>query len=481
MHWRYRWGAPSVARVTTTLPTSTHLTPSTSTSSSSSSSSERAATPRAAAPSARGTGERRLAASLWCAGLATFALLYAPQGLLTEVSASLAVSPSRAALLVSGATLGLAASVLPWAWVSDRVGRPEAMRLAAVASAVLAVLVPWLPTFELLVVGRVVQGAALGGIPALAIALVHDSAAPGRAAALAGSYVAATSVGGLAGRLLSVPVAEHLGWRLGLVAVGACLTALMALLVVLLPHGVEHKARRAAARRGAAGLPGPVRSGGHLRAHLRDGTLVSLFCIGGLLVGGLAAVFNYLPFRLEAQPYGLAPTVVSLVFLTYLAGTVGSRLAGALTDRWGPRVVLALACVLMGVGALVTLARPLVVVVLGVTVLTTGLFVGHAVAASRVGARATTGRAQATALYTVVYYAGASLFGWLAGHAWDARGWPAVVALVVTLAAVALLLAVRPQAGRRGRRSPGTPVVVHPVAGGRLVVDRPLAQLSGTA
>ena len=441
---------PSVARVTTTLPNSTGISDRTNLPTGTDLESGAGPAPGRATPPHAVLGERRLAAALWCAGLATFALLYAPQGLLTDVSASLAVSPSRAALLVSGATLGLAASVLPWAWLSDRIGRPEAMRAAAIVSAVLAVLVPWLPTFELLVVGRFVQGAALGGIPALAIALVHDCALPTRAAALAGSYVAATSVGGLAGRLLSVPVAQHLGWRMGLVAVGACLTALMVLLVLLLPRVREHRAR-AAARLAAAARAEPTGSGAHLRAHLRDGTLVSLFCIGGLLVGGLAAVFNYLPFRLEAQPYGLAPTVVSLVFLTYLAGTVGSRLAGALSDRWSPRVVLVLACALMGAGALVTLARPLVVVVLGVTVLTTGLFVGHAVAASRVGARATTGRAQATALYTVVYYAGASLFGWLAGHAWDASGWPAVVTLVVVLAATALLLAAVPHEPRPPR------------------------------
>lgn len=415
MHWRYQSRAPSVGRVTTTTSRPTAPAP------------VRTPPPR--------VGERRLTAALWCAGLGTFALLYAPQGLLTDVSASLAVSPSRAALLVSGATLGLAASVIPWAWLSDRIGRPEAMRVAAVASAVLAVVVPWLPGFELLVAGRFVQGAALGGIPALAIALVHDWSLPARAGALAGSYVAATSVGGLVGRLVSVPVAQQLGWRLGLVAVGACLTAVMALLVVLLPPGTARGQRQ---RRGST--PQRPRQLTHLRSHLRDSTLVALFCVGGLLVGGLAAIFNYLPFRLEAAPYGLAPTVVSLVFLTYLAGTLGSRLAGSLCDRWTPRTVLVVACALMGAGAVVTLAGPLPVVVAGVTVLTLGLFVGHAVAASQVGARASTGRAQATALYTVVYYAGASLFGWVAGHAWDGLGWTGVVGLVVALAAGALTL-----------------------------------------
>lgn len=61
--------------------------------------------------------------------------------------------------------------------------------------------------------------------------------------------------------------------------------------------------------------------------------------------------------------------------------------------------------------------------------------------ASGVGALATTGWAQATALYTVVCYAGASLFGWSAGYAWDGLGWPAVVALVLALAAAATTLA----------------------------------------
>ena len=164
-----------------------------------------------------GNPDRRLSAALWCAGVATFALMYAPQGLLTQIGHDASVSPAQASLLVSAATLGLALSVLPWARFSDRVGRPTAMRYAAATAGLLAVAVPWLPTFDALVAGRFVQGVALGGLPALAMTLLHEVAAPARTAALAGSYVAATSLGGLSGRLLVVPVADHLGgvrpWR----------------------------------------------------------------------------------------------------------------------------------------------------------------------------------------------------------------------------------------------------------------------------
>jgi MFS transporter, YNFM family, putative membrane transport protein len=79
--------------------------------------------------------------------------------------------------------------------------------------------------------------------------------------------------------------------------------------------------------------------------------MVPLFAIGALLVGGMVAVFNYLPFRLEQPPYRLTPILVSLIFLAYLAGTAGSPAAGWLTARAGEVRVLVAASALMAGGA----------------------------------------------------------------------------------------------------------------------------------
>jgi YNFM family putative membrane transporter len=366
-------------------------------------------------------GNRRLGAALWCAGLAAFAVMYAPQGLLTEIARDAAVDPSRASLVVSAATLGLGLSVLPWAWLSDRIGIRNAMRLAAAAAAICAVTVPWLPTYAGLVGGRFLQGIAIGGIPALAMAVLHDTASAKHAATMAGSYVAATSLGGLSGRLLVVPVADQVGWRVGLFAIGCLVAILMAGLIGLMPRPAEQTARQADISAGA------------VLTHLRNPVMVALFGIGALLIGGMIAVFNYLPFRLEQPPYLLTPDLVSLVFLAYLAGTAGSRAAGWLTRHVGQGPVLAAACVLMAGGGAITLAQPLYIVVAGVVVLTAGLFIGHTVASSMVAARALTGRAQAAALYNISYYAGSSAFGWLAGFAWQHAQWPLVAAVVIVL------------------------------------------------
>jgi YNFM family putative membrane transporter len=373
--------------------------------------------------------ERRLSAALWCAGLAAFSLMYAPQSLLTQIARETSADAAQVSLLVSAATLGLAVSVLPWAWLSDRIGRRAAMRVAAAVAALTAVTVPWLSSFDALLAGRLMQGAALAGIPALAIALLHETSVPARTAALAGSYVAATSLGGLTGRLVVTPIADHFGWRMSLTMLGTVVVMLMAAVIALLPP----------ANSAAAHEP----SSGAVLRHLRDPSMLVLFGIGGTLIGGMIAIFNFLPFRLEAPPYSLTPTVVSLVFLAYLGGTIGSRAAGWLTGRIGPKGVLAIAGGLLAAGAAVTLAHSLILVVVGVITLTSGLFIGHAVASHLVGARASIGRAQAGALYNISYYAGSSVFGWVGGFAWLAAGWCGVAVLAIALGMLAVLLTFR--------------------------------------
>ena len=215
--------------------------------------------------------------------------MYAPQGLLTQIAAETSMDASKVSLLVSVTTFGLALSVLPWAWLSDRIGRRDAMRVAAGAAALTAVAVPWLPSFDMLLAGRFLQGVALGGIPALAIALIHETAAGARTATLAGSYIAATSLGGLTGRLVVTPIADHLGWRISLTVLGGVVILLMALLIGLLPP-TKPIAKQC------------VSASAAIRHHLRDPAMLALFGIGGTLVGGMIATFNYLPFRLEARP-----------------------------------------------------------------------------------------------------------------------------------------------------------------------------------
>jgi len=377
---------------------------------------------------------RRLLAGLFFAGVATFAQLYSPQAALPLIAADLHLSAADAALVVSTATLGLAVGVIPWSAVADRTGRVRAMSIAVAAATVFGLLVPFATSFPLLLSGRFLEGAMLGGVPAIAIAYLSEEIEPRHAARAAGTYVAGTSIGGLLGRLVAGPIAELASWRIGMFVVAVLCAIAAALFIGLVPPPQGFVPPRARAPRTDVGLLG------RLAVNLRSARLLALYAQGMLLMGGFVALYNYLGFRLSSAPFNLPQTLISLLFVAYLAGTWSAAQAGALAARVGRRPVLLVAIAGMVAGVLLTLSTVLVVVLAGLLVATAGFFAGHAVASGWTGTEAVTGRAQASSLYNLFYYAGSSLFGWLGGVFFVTWGWTGTAGMIAFLAVLAGLL-----------------------------------------
>ena len=158
-------------------------------------------------------------------------------------------------------------------------------------------------------------------------------------------------------------------------------------------------------------------------------------------MGGFVAMYNFLGFRLMAAPFNLPQTLVSLVFVAYLAGTFASSRAGAEAARFGRRRVLLASIATMIVGVAITLSDNIFVVLAGLLIATAGFFGAHAIASGWTGHDAAEGKAQASSLYNLFYYGGSSAVGWFGGMALDAGGWPAVAGMIVVLAVVAAVAA----------------------------------------
>ena len=177
----------------------------------------------------------------------------------------------------------------------------------------------------------------------------------------------------------------------------------------------------------------------------------ALGAIPFLLMGGFVAVYNYLGYRLLAEPFSLPLAVAGLVFLAYLAGSVSSAVAGRLSDSVGRPRVLVAAVLVMAAGLALTVPDQLALVVLGLVVFTTGFFAAHAVASGWMPVVAAPHRTRGSALYVCGYYAGSSVFGALLGLAWSDAGWTGVAAgvgVLVALALVAVAAVVRATARR---------------------------------
>jgi MFS transporter, YNFM family, putative membrane transport protein len=377
----------------------------------------------------------RLLAALFCAGVATFAQLYSPQAVLPLISADLDVGAASAALVISASTVGLAIGVIPWSALADRIGRVKAISISVTVATLVGMLVPFAPTFSLLLAGRFVEGLMVGGVPAIAVAYLTEEVDPVHAARAAGIFVGGTTIGGLLGRLVSSPVAELAGWRVGIFTV-AVLCGIAAMGFVRLapdPRGFRPVLRHDANPEGSLGH--------RLAVNLRTPRQLVLFAEGFLLMGGFVALYNFLGFQLTRAPFHLAPSVVSLMFLAYLAGTWASSRAGAEAARFGRKRVLLVAVSIMMAGVAMTLSNNVIAVLVGLVVATAGFFGAHSTAAGWTGQAAPVGRAQASSLYNLFYYAGSSAIGWLGGVAFDARGWTAVAVTILVFAGIAALLA----------------------------------------
>ncbi|MFE9805019.1 MFS transporter [Streptomyces sp. NPDC005548] len=393
-----------------------------------------------------GPGYRRMSLALFLAGVATFALLYSTQALLPLVSADFAVSASEASWTVSAATGGLALFVLPMSALSERFGRRTLMTASLAVAVTVGLLVPFAPSIGALVALRVVQGAALAGLPASATAYLAEEVRPKALITAIGLFVAGNSVGGMSGRVITGWVAQEWGWRVAVGVIGLIAVACAVAFRMLLP----------APRHFAQGSLRPRVLARTVRDHLANPLLRRLYAIGALFMTVFGGVYTVIGYRLSEAPFSLPQGIVGSIFLVYLVGTVSASTAGRLVGRVGRRGSLYLAGGTTTAGLLLSLGDSLVLVLLGLVLITAGFFAGHAVASSSVSHTAQHGRAQASALYQSAYYIGSSAGSTLGAIAFHAGGWAGtvVMGLLAVSGVVSITLAGSHAARAAGRRAP---------------------------
>ncbi|MFI6119945.1 MFS transporter [Streptomyces sp. NPDC051064] len=398
-----------------------------------------------------GPGYRRMSFALFAAGIATFALLYSTQALLPAVSASFGATAGQASWTVSAATGALALCVLPLSALSERFGRRQMMTASLSVAVVVGLLVPFAPSLGWLIALRAIQGAALAGLPASAMAYLAEEVRPKALVAAIGLFVAGNSIGGMSGRILSGWVAQLWGWRVALGAIG-----LLAVACAVVFHFMIPKARHFS----PASL-NPKALAKTVTGHLSDPLLRRLYAIGALFMTVFGAVYTVIGYRLVEEPFSLPQGIVGSIFLVYLVGTVSSAAAGRLVARLGRRGALYLAVSTTAMGLLVSLADQLAAVLAGLVLITAGFFAGHAVASSSVSRTATSGRAQASALYQSAYYLGSSAGGTLGAVAFHAGGWAGTVVLgVLAVLGVLSITLFGSRAARTERLRAGSPAPV---------------------
>ncbi len=275
--------------------------------------------------------------------------------MLVSVASGLGVTLAEAAGMASAYFLAYGLMQPVWGVASDRLGRVTVVRLGLLGAAVAGVACTVVPSMGLLVLGRLLAGAAMAGVMPAALTYAGDAFPIERRqdviTDLNAAYAAGTALSTVAGGA----AAAYASWRVGFAA-SAALAGLAMVILARLPR---------------TGVVGVAPLGHRLRVVMAAPWALVVIVLG--LAEG-AALLGFLTFLAPALvAAGHAPTVAGFIVAAYgVAVLLWTRLVKRSIRRWSPPILMAIGAVMLVAGYGSAALSPGVVGVLAASVLVGG-------------------------------------------------------------------------------------------------------------
>ncbi|MBU2897654.1 MFS transporter [Vibrio hepatarius] len=356
---------------------------------------------------------RRVIFTLALGSFVVFCNLYLFQPMLPYMAAHFAVTETQINWLFAATTLVLSFSLVPWAVVSETIGRKQVMVLGLFSMPVISIGMLWSPSLINLIVMRAMMGVAIAAFASVAVAYMAEELSPKAFNQAIGGYIAANSLGGISGRVIGGTLTDAFGWEQAVIAM-AIITCFGALIVMTMLPTQRHFSPQG----------GMLRF--HNRAvikHFKNKTIMLAMLIGGINFALFVNLYSVMGFRLVEVPHSLPIGLASLIFFCYLPGTISSKLTSIWNRHYHPILGMVVGTSISLVGMLVAYVDHMPWMVLGLCLISFGAFFTHTLAYAWVSQKSTTAKATATALYLVHYYVGGSLGGFLLIYCWQHGGW----------------------------------------------------------
>ena len=377
------------------------------------------------------TGRAVLLLSL--AAFASAAALRACDPLLPLIAAGFGTTPGAASAVITGFALSYGLFQLVTGPIADRVGKYRMVCWVTAISAAGNLLCAAAPSLPLLVAARFATGATVGAIVPLAMAWIGDAVPYERRQPVLARFL----IGHMLGLALATSAAGFLGERYGWQAMFVALSALYALVALLLYAELRRNPLTREARAGSGGLGAAFgRMAGLARKPWVRVILAVVFAEGLLLYGATA----FIALDLH-QRFGLSLGASGAVVATFaLGGFAYAAFAGRIVPRLGERGLALgggafIAASLVGLALAPAAAWTLpCVVALGM-----GVYMLHNTLQVHATQMAPEARGGALALFACSLFTGQSAGVWLAAHVVDAAGVrPVFVVAALGLFALAL-------------------------------------------
>jgi MFS family permease len=361
---------------------------------------------------------RRASFALALGSFLVFCNLYMFQPMLPLMAEKFNASAIEINWLLASCTLTLALTLVPWAVISEIIGRRKVMMVSLFLLPFTGMAMLLTDSLMMLTLMRGVMGIALAGFVAVAVAFMAEEFSAKAFMIAVGGYISANSLGGIAGRLYGGFATQYWGWNMAVVGM-----AIISLVGALLVSRLLPKQQYFTPQRGQF-----HNQNKRVIGHLKQRELWFAMLIGGVNFALLVNLYTVMGFRLIAPPYSLSISLTSMIFLCYLSGTVSAKLSGSWSQNFSPIKGMLLGTTMSAIGMCIAAYDSLVAMVLGLLLIGSGGFFTHSLAYAWVSQKAKVAKATATALYLVHYYVGGSLGGFYLIACWQYGAWYGVLA-----------------------------------------------------
>ena len=355
---------------------------------------------------------------------AAFTNVYITQPIQPALGEYFHVTPVEVSLTVSMVIWGIVASNLFFGYLSDRVSLHPIILAGGFFVAMGSVICGLTESFTVLIGARFFQGLFIPALTTSLSAWLARNLPPKNLSVVMGSYVSATVLGALGGRLLGGWIFSGSNWRYSFYSAAFMTIATTLFAVTVLPD------TNPVADANKKNSETKTVEEDSFWSILKRRELLLIFGCGAGSLMAFSPLLNFLPYRLKGPPFNYSTKEITMVYLVYALGIFIGPVAGRIRNRLGAGNALIGGTLFLGCSLVLLLYPSLPAIIVGLTGACAGFFTVHAVAVGMLNGKLSKGHGKANALYILFYYTGGALGISLAGIAFEISGWAGVIGVL---------------------------------------------------
>ncbi|MBA1420557.1 MAG: MFS transporter [Epsilonproteobacteria bacterium] len=345
-----------------------------------------------------------------------FSTIYTPQAILPELQDYFDTSIAQTNLLLFGMLFVLMLATPMYAPLVRRYEKKKLMLFSIGFLACSVLVSAWASNFYWLLFSRVLQGIFIPGITAIMLSYVQEIYPKKHRGLGMGIYMAATGFGAVLGRLLAGWMTQWYGWREAFGLFAVLLMVAWAVMYIGLPSSKSTSNGRAIDKK-------------MILSYLKSFKTLSVLLVTMVVFFSFMAVSSFVTYRLAEAPFSLDASALGNTFLVLLVAVIVSPLAGKYSDTLGRVKVLFLGIVILLAGIVLSTIGSYILILLGLGLVTVGMFSVQAVAPTYLGDLVPDDKATAAVLYQTFFYFGGAMGTLLPAVAWNYGGYDDVALL----------------------------------------------------